>query len=321
MEIRSCRKEITVNQGQAGKRLDVFLSENYPEISRNVFQYLITSQKVFVNGRKVNKSHILSAGNEIRFEIPLQSEISPAAQDLPIKIAFQDQYLAILSKPAGMVVHPATGHLDGTLVNAILYHLRDINFVSGEGRPGIVHRLDKDTSGLLVVGKNEYAASKLIEMMKAREVTKIYAALVRGHVEPMQGEVDRSIGRSPRNRLRMTVLADGREARTWYEVAARFERYDLLKIRIESGRTHQIRVHMSFMGHPVVGDVIYGGVDENTRKFDLHRQFLHSCFIGFKHPFTGEQVAVWDDLSPELVDFLRKACAYELHEIRAVFGE
>jgi 23S rRNA pseudouridine1911/1915/1917 synthase len=321
MEIRSYRRDITVNLEHAGKRLDIFLSENHPELSRNIFQQLIASKKVFVNGRNVNKSHILSAGDKIEFEVTMQPEVSPAAQDLPIKIAYQDQYMAILSKPAGMVVHPAAGYPDGTLVNAILYHLKDINFVSGEKRPGIVHRLDKDTSGLLVVGKSECATSKLIEMMKAREVTKIYAALVRGHVEPMQGEVNRSIGRSPRNRLRMAVLADGREAKTRYEVAARFDRYDLLKIRIESGRTHQIRVHMSYMGHPVVGDGVYGGIDEYTRRFGLRRQFLHSCFIGFKHPFTGEQITVWDDLGPELVDFLCKACAYEARDIRAVFCE
>ncbi len=319
MENRPYRRDFTVNLEQAGRRLDIFLSEKNPEISRNIFQHLIASKKVLVNGRNVNKSHILSAGDEIEFEIPLQPTISHAAQDIPIKIIYQDRYLAVISKPAGMVVHPAPGHPNGTLVNAILYQLKDMSFISGESRPGIVHRLDKDTSGLLVVGKNEFAVSKLIEMMRARDVTKIYAALVGGHVEPIRGEVDRGIGRNPRNRLRMKVLADGREAKTHYEVVTRFDRYDLLKILIKSGRTHQIRVHMNYMGHPVVGDAIYGGMDDNTRRFGLYRQFLHSCFIGFKHPFTGKSVAVWDELSTELVEFLRKACNYEVHGIRAIF--
>jgi len=319
MEIRSYKRNITINRYHCGKRLDVFLSEKYPKLSRSIFQHLISSNKVHVNGRNVNKSHILNTGDTIEFELAIQSDISPAAQNLPIKIAYQDEYLAIVSKPADMVVHPAAGHPDGTLVNAILYHIKDINFISEKKRPGIVHRLDKNTSGLIMVGKNELSTSKLIEMMKERKVIKIYAALVRGNVEQLKGEIDRNIGRNPRNRLRMTVVADGREAITQYEVALRFERYDLLKISISSGRTHQIRVHLKYIGHPVVGDDTYGGIDELTRKFDLKRHFLHSCFIGFEHPFSGKQIAIWDNLSPELITFLKKACDYDIGNIKTLF--
>lgn len=315
------RETVKVATEHANRRVDVYLNGKYPEISRNVFQRLISEERVTVNGITVSKSYRIKAGDVIEFEIMISAESSLIPQDLPIKIMYQDEYLAVISKPAGMVIHPAAGHNDGTLVNALLYHLKDLNFISGSNRPGIVHRLDKDTSGLLVIGKNENSTTRLINMMKSRAFIKKYAALVKGHFMVNFGEISMNIGRSHTDRKRMAVSVSGREALTEYSVMARFKNYDLIRITIISGRTHQIRVHLSFTGHPVVGDNVYGGIDENTRRFGLNRQFLHSSYIGFTHPFTGEHIEVWDDLSRELNDFLYKACNFELKDIKAIFRE
>jgi 23S rRNA pseudouridine1911/1915/1917 synthase len=267
---------------ESGLRLDRFVSQACPELSRTRAQKLIEGGHITVNGRVVRSSLKLQAGDELNIVIPPPTPNSLIAEPIPLKILYEDKDLIVVDKPAGLAVHPAPGHYTHTLVNAILAHVPDIE--TGEtNRPGIVHRLDKDTSGLIIVAKNPAAHMKLADQFKSRSVTKVYLALVRGRLAPEQGIIEANIGRDPRDRKRMAVVTRGREALTEYKVVRYVGSYTLLEIRPKTGRTHQIRVHLAAIGFPVVGDSTYGAKSDY-----LSRQFLHAAKLRFKLPSSGE---------------------------------
>ena len=276
-------------------RLDKFVGEKCPELSRTHAQKLIADGYITVNGRVAKVSLKLDVGDKINIIIPPTppSPLSPEA--IPLNILFEDDDLLVIDKPAGLVIHPAPGHYTHTLVNAILSHLPNLPDTGNSLRPGIVHRLDKDTSGLILVAKNRIAHARLIDQFKERSVVKAYITLVRGRLTPEHGAIEAPIGRDPRNRKRMTVVTGGREARTEYSVIRYIDNYTLLEVRPETGRTHQIRVHLSAIGYPVVGDPMYG-----VKSPHLSRQFIHAYRLGFHLPSTGEYVEFTSDLPPDL---------------------
>jgi 23S rRNA pseudouridine1911/1915/1917 synthase len=298
-----------VSDTQAGGRLDRALCELFPDWSRSALSRMISKGLVRVDGKPVSKpSHRIERGQRIEIHVPPPAETTAKAQDLPLRILFQDDDVAIIDKQAGVVVHPAAGHADGTLVNALLHHLRDLSGVGGELRPGIVHRLDKDTSGLLVVAKHDAAHRSLTSSWNSEAVRKEYLAIVYGTPSPEHAVIDRPIARDPRNRKRMAVVAGGREAITEYEVI-RHQRYvALLRCRLRTGRTHQIRVHLASIGHPIVGDPIYSGPqwrgipDKRMQKAiaSLNRQALHATRLTFPHPRTGESMSFESPLPEDL---------------------
>lgn len=265
--------------GEGGERLDKYLIGPMA-LSRSQVQRLIRQGRVTVEGVVAKASYLLSPGERIRVQLPAPEEPAPLAQELPLDVVYEDQDLAVVNKPAGMVVHPSHGHKRGTLVNALLARYPSLSQLPGP-RPGIVHRLDKDTSGLMVVAKNEPARRKLQKQFKRGEVKKVYLALVEGHLKPEQGVIEAPIGRDPRRRKRMAVLHGGREAVTEYRVRNYLDGYTLVEAMPQTGRTHQVRVHLAFLGHPVVGDVVYGF---RKRRLELGRQFLHSHILGFRAP-------------------------------------
>lgn len=312
---------IRVGVEGAGKRLDQFLATRLEHVSRARVQQLISEGKVLVNDAPVKASFKLRGGETVKVlgeaeRVPLKA----VAEDIPLDIVYEDEDLAVINKPAGMMVHAGAGASDdarnrGTLVNALLHHLRELSGVGGELRPGIVHRLDKETSGLIVVAKNDEAHRKLSAQFAAREVKKKYVALVHGWVKKDSGTITQSISRDPVRRTRMTTrLKGGRAAVTHYRVARRFDtklgKFTLLEVKIDTGRTHQIRVHMAALGHPVVGDTMYGAPRQARGKSavsSLPRNFLHAAELEFRHPQTGEIIALKSGLPEQLSEFLRKA--------------
>jgi 23S rRNA pseudouridine1911/1915/1917 synthase len=284
--------ESVVNQG--GIRLDRYISEQC-SISRSYAQRLIAEGLVSVDGRLAKAGHGLHKGSRVSATMPQPKPLALAAEDIPLQIVYQDDDLLVLDKPAGLTVHPAPGHPSHTLVNAILALCPDLAKIGDSLRPGIVHRLDKDTSGLMVVAKNDIAQASLSQQLKKHTVRKGYLALVQGHLAPEQGAIEAPIGRHPRNRKRMAVVSGGREARTLYRVMEYLKEYTLLEVEPETGRTHQIRVHLSAIGHPIFGDAVYG------RKSPLlGRQFLHAHRLGFSLPRSGESVEFRSELPPQL---------------------
>ncbi len=278
-----------------GKRLDVYISES-EGITRSAAQKLISTDNVTVNGRFPAKNYRLRLGDEIETELPEPISDDAIPQDIPLDIVYEDNDLLVVNKPRGMVVHPAAGNPDGTLVNALLFHCADsLSGIGGVIRPGIVHRIDKDTSGLLIVAKNDTSHLHLAEQIKLHSFEREYRAIILGNLRDDRGTVDAPIGRDPRERKRMAVTADGRPARTHYEVLERFtamgHSYTFLRLVLETGRTHQIRVHMKSLGHPLLGDTLYGG---GSTKFEqqlgdlLSGQCLTASHIGFVHPTSGE---------------------------------
>ncbi|MEX2466734.1 MAG: RluA family pseudouridine synthase [Gemmatimonadota bacterium] len=312
------RYELTVEAGDES-RLDLFVSDRL-ELSRTRVQKLLVEGKVTVDGRPGRKSEPVEEGQRIEVRVPPPRTVSMEAEDLPLEIVYQDSHLAVVNKPAGMVVHPAPGHRSGTMVNALLFHVRDLSGVGGRLRPGIVHRLDRDTSGLLVVAKTDVAHQSLSEALKRRDIKRLYQTLVWGHIDRDALTIDAPIGRDPRDRKRMAVVEDGRNAVTRVRLAERWVRADLLDVALKTGRTHQIRVHLSHIGHPVVGDVVYGrgwerGMGGGSRKWAdelarrVSRQFLHAAALGFDHPVTGERMRFRVPLPPDLAalaDWARK---------------
>jgi 23S rRNA pseudouridine1911/1915/1917 synthase len=286
-------KEFLISKDYEGMRLDVFLSSRFEEKSRSYIQGLIKREDVKVNGKLKKSNYRLRHGDIVIFNIPEAVPLDIAGEDIPIEILYEDKDVIVVNKPQGMVVHPAPGNYNGTLVNALLNHCKDLSGINGVTRPGIVHRIDKDTSGILVVAKNDLAHNKLAEQLKDHSMTRIYIALLEGVLKDEKGTIDAPLGRHPVERIKMAVVPNGRNAVTHYRVLKRYPSNTLVECRLETGRTHQIRVHMAHIGHPLVGDPVYG---YKKQKFRLKGQMLHAKKLGFIHPSTGEYMEFDTDL-------------------------
>jgi 23S rRNA pseudouridine1911/1915/1917 synthase len=292
----SVARDSTVGEAQHGLRLDRALGELFTDYSRSFLANLVTDGHVRVDGVPATKpSRRVETGQRLEIEVPDAAPSGISSQNLPLKVLYEDADVVVIDKPAGLVVHPAAGHADGTLVNALLFHVKDLSGVGGEIRPGIVHRLDKDTSGVMIIAKHDAAHRKLAQAWNTERVRKEYLALVYGTPPRERGTIDAPIGRDPRDRKRMAVVAGGRAAITDYAVAERLRYVSLVRCRLRTGRTHQIRVHMKHLGHPIVGDPVYSGPqwrgipDKRVQKVlsSLGRQMLHAARITFAHPSSG----------------------------------
>ncbi len=299
---------LLVSTTGAGTRLDTYLASQIEGWSRARLQQLIEDEEVLVNGRRAKSSQKLQANDKIEVELIVSPATAFAAENIRLDIVYEDSELVVVNKPAGLVVHPAAGVQSGTLANALAYHFEQLSVHAGAIRPGIVHRLDKGTSGLLVVAKTEVAHARLTDQFRAREVFKSYLALVHGIVAQDGGRIDQPIARDARNRTRMAVVRSGRPALSLFRVRRRYDRFTLLEVGLKTGRTHQIRVHLSWLKHPVVGDEVYGAGRDNTvqdRKLKtelrrLGRQFLHAEQLGFRHPTTDTTMTFSAPLPAEL---------------------
>ncbi len=296
--------EWTVDQACAGRRLDVFLAE-CTGITRSQAGNWIRDARALVDGQAQTKPGFsLKTGMRVNFEVPHAQPASIQAQRLPLDIVYQDGDLAVVYKPSGMVVHPAAGNYDGTLVNALMYHLTDLSGIGGQLRPGIVHRIDKDTSGLLLVAKNDRSHLFLSEQISAHTVERAYYALAQGNMREDSGSVDGPIGRHPSDRKKMAIVKDGRAAHTDWKVVERLRGACLIEARLRTGRTHQIRVHMASIGHPVLGDPVYG---PRKPAFPVEGgQLLHAYKLGFIHPTTGEKMCFTAPWEPRFDKWLKK---------------
>lgn len=293
-----------VAEGEAGQRLDRFLS-GLAGLSRTAAQNLIEQGNVLLNGKPAPKSYKVEAGDVLKIHIPLPREAEAVPQNIPLDIVFEDDWLLVVNKPKGMVVHPAPGNPDGTLVNAVLYHCEGgLSGIGGELRPGIVHRIDKDTSGLLVVAKDDATHQHLAKQFANHSITRTYHAVVYGNIKQEQGEIEGAIGRDVRDRKKMAIARrGGKNALTHYKVLRRYKGFTYLALQLETGRTHQIRVHMASVGHPVAGDAVYG---PHKVISELHGQCLHAKTLGFIHPATGEFCLFDSDLPGYFTRFLQK---------------
>ena len=288
-----------------GGRLDVFVARHCPGLSRSQAQRLIREGKVTLNGLPARQSSlVIEHGDRVEARVPPSQPVEAEPQALPLNIVYEDADIIVVDKPAGMAVHPGAGRARDTLVNALLAHSPGLSGIGGRLRPGIVHRLDKDTSGLLLVAKNDLVHEALSRQLKERQVEKVYLALVKGNVEPSEGVIEGAIGRDPRNRKRMAIVAGGREAVTRYRTRETVEGCTLLEVMPSTGRTHQIRVHLAAIGHPVVGDAVYGRPSPL-----VGRQFLHAYRLGFRHPADGRRVRFESPLPDDLEQALRLARA------------
>ena len=296
-----------VTAEQAGQRLDSLLAQEM-DISRSAAQQWLEQGRVAALGKTLNKKDKLKVGTEVCVSVPDPVAYEVQAEDIPLDIVYEDDHLLVVNKPKGMVVHPAAGHYSGTLVNALMHHCgNSLSGINGVLRPGIVHRIDMDTSGLLIVAKSDKAHQGLAEQIKVHSFTRIYESVVVGHPREDSGTICAPIGRHPANRKKMTVTAqNSKEATTHYEVLARYPGYSHLRLRLETGRTHQIRVHMAHIGHPVAGDTVYGAPKQPKICESLHGQCLHARCIGFVHPITGEELYFESELPAYFTDFLSK---------------
>jgi 23S rRNA pseudouridine1911/1915/1917 synthase len=305
-------ESLKVSADQAGVRLDVYLASHIPHWSRARLQRLIDNEDVLVNGRPSKPSYKLRDADEIEVELAESEATTFTPEDIPLDIVYEDETLIVVNKPAGIVVHPASGTHSGTLANALAFHFQQLPTSQSSARPGIVHRLDRNTSGLLVVAKSEEALEHLANQFRDRTVFKSYLALVHGHVASESGQIDQPIARDPANRTRMAVVRGGRSAQSLYRLRRRYQRFTLLDVEIKTGRTHQIRVHLNWLKHPVVGDETYGAGRDNTvpdpqlraRIRNLGRQFLHAEKLGFTHPTTGKPMQFAAALPTDLADLL-----------------
>lgn len=290
-------------QGET-ERLDKYISKQKVEISRAMIQKLIEENQILVNNKPQKASYKVQAGDEIIINIPEAKETDLKSQDIPLDVIYEDEDILVVNKPKGMVVHPAVGNPDGTLVNAVMAHCKgNLSGIGGELRPGIVHRLDKDTSGLIIVAKNDKAHINLSEQIKNREVKKVYLALVRGIIPENEATINMPIARSTKDRKKMAVNKKGKIAITHFKVLERFKKYTYLEVAIETGRTHQIRVHMAEIGHPVVGDYTYSN---GKNEFNIQGQMLHAKSLDFKHPITGKQMHLEAPLPEYFTEILNR---------------
>ena len=281
-------KKLKVKEEEKGKRLDTFISSKIDELSRTMIQKLIDEGNILVNGIKQKASYKVELEDIIDVSIPEAKETEIKPQDIPVSVIYEDNDIIVVNKPKGMVVHPANGNPDGTLVNAILNMCKDsLSGIGGKLRPGIVHRLDKDTSGLIIIAKNDKAHINISEQIKNRSVTKKYIALVRGVLPDNEATIDMPIARSKKDRKKMAVDKDGKEAVTHFKVIKRYSKYTLIEVKIDTGRTHQIRVHMAHIGYPIVGDMVYSN---GKNEFGIEGQMLHSKSLDFMHPITGKKI-------------------------------
>lgn len=271
--------QFLITPEEENQRLDVYLSQKLPDLSRSYLQKLIPQELILVDGKVRKSSYRLKAGEMVMLELPPLTEIEVIPQDLPLDILYEDEDLIVVNKAKGMVVHPAQGNDHGTLVNALLYHVKDLSGINGVLRPGIVHRIDKDTTGILVVAKSDRAHACLSAQLKDHTMKREYYALVHGRVKSDRGTIDAPLGRSKKDRLKMAITEDGKRAVTHYEVLKRYGGYTLIKAILETGRTHQIRVHLASIHHPLVGDFVYGLKKENG-----DGQLLHAATLGFETP-------------------------------------
>jgi 23S rRNA pseudouridine1911/1915/1917 synthase len=308
------REKIVLEVSESGARLDAYIASN-SGLSRSAAVKLIEEKGVLVNQKEVSKKYIVRENDIIEIILPEVKEIEAKAEKIPLDIVYEDEYLLVINKPSGMVVHPAAGNYEGTLVNALLYYCKDeLSGINGAQRPGIVHRIDKDTSGLLVVAKTDEAHKRLSEQLSEHKIVREYHALVNGGFSADEGTVDLPIGRSQTDRKKMAVIRDGRKSRnavTHYKVLERFGRISYLSLKLETGRTHQIRVHMSALGHSLLGDLTYGGGRTTFEKKHaplLSGQCLHAKRLSFTHPITNEEMTFECELPKEfsaLLDILR----------------
>ena len=294
-------------EDQAGTRLDKYLAQCLVDYTRSFLQKQIEQESVRVNGKVVGCKYPVKLNDEIEITIPEPIEVDIIPEDIPVEIVYEDEDLMVINKPQDMVVHPAPGNYTGTLVNALLYHCKDkLSGINGEIRPGIVHRIDKDTSGLLMIAKNDKAHLGLSEMLKTHDITRKYHAIVYGNFKESEGTIELPIGRSPQDRKKMAIVQGGRHAKTDYRVIESFKNFTYVELTLHTGRTHQIRVHMKAIGHPLLGDPVYG---PTKSMFGLDKQMLHAKVLGFKHPIT-EQMLYFESELPvyftSVIDRLRK---------------
>lgn len=295
---------ITVPEEADGSRADKFLAESIDHLTRSALQKLISAGNVEIGGKAIAKSRVLKEGEDISVLIPDAVSLDVEAEDIPLDIYYEDDDLLVVYKPKGMVVHPAPGNHNGTLVNALLWHCKDsLSGINGVLRPGIVHRIDKDTSGLLLVAKNDFAHVHLAKQIKEHSLNRIYQTIVYGVNMEDEGDVDAPIGRSTKDRKKMAVIEGGRTAQTHYSVIKRYSGFTHVQCKLKTGRTHQIRVHMAYIGHPVAGDSVYGPKNVITQ---LGGQCLHAGTIGFIHPRTGEYMEFTAPLPEYFTEFERK---------------
>ncbi len=286
-----------IRAAEEGERIDKYLAKFQEDLSRNFIQKLIKEGRIFVEGKKVKASYRIKEGQEISIEIPPPEPIKLVPQKIPLNIIFEDSWLLVINKQPDLVVHPAVGHPDGTLVNALLYHCQDLGGIGGRLRPGIVHRLDRDTSGVMVVSKTDKIHSELVKAFKEREIEKTYLAIVSGGISRLEGWIDSPIGRHPQQRKKMAAgVVGGREAQTYFRVLGRAENCSLLELQPRTGRTHQLRVHLASINHPILGDRVYGGKNVIAA---APRQMLHSFKLKFFHPSLEKEMTFsarpWED--------------------------
>ena len=289
---------------EAGVRLDKAVAD-LTDLSRSLANEQIKTGQILVNGQAKKAKYTVKEGDVISYELPEPEVVEYVAEDIPLEIVYQDEDVAVVNKPQGMVVHPSSGHTSGTLVNALMYHIKDLSGINGVLRPGIVHRIDKDTSGLLMIAKNDQAHVALAAELKDKKSLRKYWAIVHGNLPNDRGVIEAPIGRSEKDRKKQAVTAKGKPALTRFQVLERFGDYTLVELQLETGRTHQIRVHMAYIGHPVAGDEVYGP----RKTLKGHGQFLHARTLGFTHPRTGEVLeftAEAPSIFQETLDKLRK---------------
>lgn len=303
--------QFIIEEEQAGERIDKFLSEALPDLSRSYIQKLIKDEQVTINQKVIKANYKLNTGDQLELEEPELKEPDIVAEDIPLDILYEDSDLLVVNKPKGMVVHPSAGHYSGTLVNALMHYCKDdLSGINGVMRPGIVHRIDMDTTGSLLVCKNDFTHNDIAEQLKVHSITRVYHAIVHGVVKDDAGTIDAPIGRHPIDRKKMSInLKNGKEAVTHYKVLQRFHNYTYIECRLETGRTHQIRVHMASIGHPLLGDVVYGPAKAPTK---LQGQTLHAKIIGIKHPRTGKYLEA-DAPLPEYFSNLLKKLENNIH--------